>query len=173
MLPGENGQIVVLGHSAPPGWPHIKHDWVFKDISKLQTGDQIILYFNNKQYIYNVISKDIINKVDFLVDRTVGGQVTVDYSVSSSNDSILTSNNLTNTIIGTSILETSPYSSIPLESFQERLWHPIYMWAEGECIQLNIYMNDTQMRNLDLVSFSDFVLHAMTFYTQPTSSRLQ
>ncbi len=62
VLPGENGQIVVLGHSAPPGWPHIKHDWVFTDISKLQTGDQIILYFNNKQYIYNVISKDIIKQ---------------------------------------------------------------------------------------------------------------
>ena len=91
------------------------------------------------------------------------------------NYSILSSNALTNTITGTSILETSPYNSIPLEAFQERLWHPIYLWAEGECIQLNIYMSDQQIRDLDtsLAAFSNFTLHAMTFYTQKTSSRLQ
>ena len=29
VLPGQEGQIVVLGHSAPPNWPKIKYDWVF------------------------------------------------------------------------------------------------------------------------------------------------
>jgi hypothetical protein len=116
-----------------------------------------------------------INKVDFLVDRTPSGQVTIDYSVSSSNESILTSNQVTNTLTGSSVLETSPYDLVPLEQFQDRLWHPVYLWAEGECIQLNIYMSDEQIRDLtnSLAAFSDFTLHAMTFYTQPTSSRLQ
>ena len=62
VLPGEAGQIVVLGHSAPPNWPHIKHDWVFSDINNLNMNDQIILYFNNKQYIYLVKKKNIIQK---------------------------------------------------------------------------------------------------------------
>ncbi len=60
VLPGENGQIVILGHSAPPNWPHIKYDWVFSDIEKLNSGDQIILYFNNTKYTYIVKTKNII-----------------------------------------------------------------------------------------------------------------
>ena len=44
--------------------------------------------------------------------------------------------------------------------------------AEGECVQLNIYMTDTQLRDAS-IAWSNFVLHAMTFYTQRTSSRLQ
>src|SRR3989344_1487238 len=43
VLPGESGQIVVLGHSAPPNWPKIKYDWVFSEINNLNMGDQIII----------------------------------------------------------------------------------------------------------------------------------
>lgn len=60
VLPGQSGQIVILGHSAPPNWPHIKHDYVFSDINNLATGDQIILYFNNTKYTYYVKDKKII-----------------------------------------------------------------------------------------------------------------
>ena len=60
--PGQNGQSIILGHSAPPNWPHIKHDWVFSEINSLNMGDQIILYYQNKQYSYRVIKKEIIDK---------------------------------------------------------------------------------------------------------------
>jgi LPXTG-site transpeptidase (sortase) family protein len=60
VLPAEKGQIVILGHSAPPNWPHIKHDYIFSDINNLTIGDQIILYFNNTQYTYLVTQKNII-----------------------------------------------------------------------------------------------------------------
>lgn len=62
VLPGEKGQIIILGHSAPPNWPHIKHDWVFTDIEDLNVGEQIILYFNNTQYTYRIIDKKVIQK---------------------------------------------------------------------------------------------------------------
>lgn len=62
VLPGQNGQIVVLGHSAPPNWPRVKHDWVFSDIESLKVGDQIVIFFNNRQYTYRVIEKSIIKK---------------------------------------------------------------------------------------------------------------
>ena len=58
--PGQAGQIVILGHSAPPGWPTIKHDWVFTDLDKLVAGDQILIDLNNKQYTYIVKNKKII-----------------------------------------------------------------------------------------------------------------
>lgn len=60
--PGNDGQTIILGHSAPPGWPKIKHDWVFTDINNLTPGDQIIVYFNNAKYVYRVTSKKIIKK---------------------------------------------------------------------------------------------------------------
>ncbi len=60
VFPGENGQMVILGHSAPPNWPHIKHDWVFSNIENLNAGDAIVLYFDNHQYTYVVVDKAII-----------------------------------------------------------------------------------------------------------------
>ena len=117
-----------------------------------------------------------INKVDFLVDKTVNGEVTVDYYVSSSDESSL-QDAVSGALMGTCVLETSPYPLLPLENSQSRLWHPMYPQANGECIQLNIYMKDafdlidSQIRNPD-IAFSDFQLNAMTFYTQKTG-RLQ
>jgi LPXTG-site transpeptidase (sortase) family protein len=62
VYPGETGQIIILGHSAPPGWPKIKHDWVFTNIDKLVAGDIIYIDLNNKQYTYKVIKTTIIKK---------------------------------------------------------------------------------------------------------------
>ena len=76
VYPGETGQIIILGHSAPPGWPTIKHDWVFTDLQKLSPGDSVMIDLNNKQYTYIVKSKDIIKR---------GGDVPTDSSISDNN----------------------------------------------------------------------------------------
>ena len=60
VLPGQIGQIVVLGHSAPPNWPKIKYDWIFSDLNNLKYGDKIHLYFDNKEYTYSVREKKIL-----------------------------------------------------------------------------------------------------------------
>jgi LPXTG-site transpeptidase (sortase) family protein len=60
VLPGQAGQAIILGHSAPPGWPKTKHDWVFTDLEKLTVGDLILVDLNNKQYTYIVKQKTII-----------------------------------------------------------------------------------------------------------------
>ncbi|MCX6719899.1 MAG: class E sortase [Candidatus Staskawiczbacteria bacterium] len=62
VYPGQNGQIIILGHSAPPGWPKIKHDWVFTNLEKIGVGDEILIDLNNKQYTYVVKQKDIIKR---------------------------------------------------------------------------------------------------------------
>ena len=61
-MPGEQGQTIVLGHSAPANWPKIKYDWVFSRLNELNKGDQIILNYNNQKYIYSVIRKVFLNK---------------------------------------------------------------------------------------------------------------
>jgi len=62
VYPGQIGQAIILGHSAPEGWPQIKHDWVFTDLEKLTTGDIILIDLNNKQYKYIVKQKTIIQR---------------------------------------------------------------------------------------------------------------
>ncbi len=126
-----------------------------------------------------------LSRVDFLVDKTDNGAVTADYLVSSTQISLVSEGlgNLASPgpLPGNSTLETSPYELSNLERFQQRLWHPIYMWSEGECVQLQIFMSTNQMFgysvNLDgsanYVALNDFELHAMVFYVTPTSSRMQ
>ncbi|OGZ77110.1 MAG: hypothetical protein A2280_01125 [Candidatus Staskawiczbacteria bacterium RIFOXYA12_FULL_37_10] len=60
VYPGQIGQMVILGHSAPEGWPKIKHDWVFSDLGDLNHGDEVLISLNNKQYTYAVKQKTII-----------------------------------------------------------------------------------------------------------------
>lgn len=60
--PTEIGQITILGHSAPPGWPKIKNDTVFSELEKLNIGDEIYLNLNNKRYTYIVKDKKVIDK---------------------------------------------------------------------------------------------------------------
>ena len=117
-----------------------------------------------------------IGKLDFLVDRTTVGQVVVDYFPSSSDVSPISNqavNNVNNTVMGTGILETSPYpvSQIPLEQNQDRLWHSIYLQVDGECIQLRIHENDTQLRST-LIQNTDFQMHAIVLHAS-SIGRLQ
>lgn len=125
---------------------------------------------------YNFYAQDgcnaSINKIDFLVDKTSGGEITIDYYIASSGISSLKGGQATGALLGSGVLETSPYALIPLESAQTRLWHPVYPMSDGEYIQLNIYMTDDQLRNPD-IAFADFELHAMLFMATRTSSRLQ
>jgi len=62
VLPGKQGQIVILGHSAPRGWPKIKYDWAFNDLDKLSPGDSVFVDLNNQQYEYRVRETMIINR---------------------------------------------------------------------------------------------------------------
>lgn len=61
-LPGEKGETILLGHSAPANWPKIKFDWIFNDLSKLEPGDIITVYFDGKKYEYKVIKNNIIGR---------------------------------------------------------------------------------------------------------------
>ena len=61
-LPGEKGQTVILGHSAPPDWPKIKYDWIFSRIGDLAQGDEILLSFEGQKYVFVVVGKTILKR---------------------------------------------------------------------------------------------------------------
>ncbi len=113
-----------------------------------------------------------VQRVDFLVDRTDSGEFTVDYMMSTSSQGVLEDAELNGSLLGSGVVETTPYDLYPSELKQDRLWHPAYLMAEGQAVQLHIYLSDTQMRNLSIAT-SPFQVHAMTFFAQPTTSRLQ
>lgn len=112
-----------------------------------------------------------LHKIDFAVQRTISGQITIDYWPSSTKVSMLQSD--TGAIMGTGVLETSPYSPVfyPLEQVQTRLWHPIYFQTDGECIQLNIYLSDIQISNPN-IAWEDLEIEAMILFTERTTDRL-
>ncbi len=113
-------------------------------------------------------------KIDFGVEKTESGQLTVDYYPNDSSYSMVQNGQATGAIMGTSVLETSPYDPTlyPFEQEQNRLWHPVYFQTEGECIQIFMYMVDSQMVVPD-ISLSPFQLEGMVLHTMQVSTRLE
>ncbi len=60
--PGEQGQTLILGHSAPLNWPKIKYDSVFSRLNDLQSGDEIFIYYNCQKITYNVVQKYFLDR---------------------------------------------------------------------------------------------------------------
>lgn len=116
---------------------------------------------------YNFFVKEGVNlevtNVDFYVDKTTNGEVSVDYYASSSD-----------AVLGTQVLETKPYDPTyaPLEQSQERLWHRIYLDSEGNTYSIRLYLNNEQMIN-ENIAWSDITIHAIMFDANKTSARLQ
>ena len=115
---------------------------------------------------WNPFAKDgrnfTLNRIEFNVDRTDSGALVVDYYPSFTNISLI---NLANT--SNNVLKTSPYAIYPLEASQDQLWHPVYFNANGQTVQINLYMSDAQMQDPD-VALEDIQIHAMILYVQPT-----
>jgi len=68
-LPSEEGETIILGHTAPDNWPKINYYHVFNRLNELEKGDEIFIYFQNKEYRYQVTKKFFVPegaKVDYV-----------------------------------------------------------------------------------------------------------
>jgi len=142
-----------------------------------------------KQYnFYTPDDRNIfIPKIDFLVDRTNIGEILADYFVSSTSLSITSEGlgTLANPgpLTGSNVLDTHPYNPAlaPLEQLQDRLWHPVYFYGDGTCVQFELLFGPEQMfgyvvnadGTINYIALEDFQLHAMIIHAQRTASRLQ
>ncbi len=59
---GKTGQTILMGHSAPPNWPEIKHDTIFSRLAELGQDDKIIVVYDDKTYTYSFSNSEIIPK---------------------------------------------------------------------------------------------------------------
>ncbi len=111
-------------------------------------------------------------KIDFCVLKTQSGQITVDYYPSGTNLSMVEAADATLMIMGTNVLETSPFALYPLEQEQIRLWHPVYFQTDGDFVQIALYFTDAQIRT-NAIAFSAFEIEGIILHTQPTRARLE
>lgn len=128
-----------------------------------------------------------VSRVDFMVDTTASlaqSQLDVNFFVSTSVRPLLQDGLSNNTIMGTGTLDTFPYPTVPFEQDTTRVVHPVYFWADGEFVQLELTMNEVQMTKVVTVTdggitsytgptFVDFQLHFMCIHALPTSMRFQ
>ena len=68
--PGQDGSLTIIGHSAPPGWPKIRYDWVFSKLGELEVNDQILINFEKRQYRYQVTKKIFLEKGQLIPEET-------------------------------------------------------------------------------------------------------
>lgn len=53
-LPGDNGNVVITGHSSYYAWDSGRFKDVFALLHDVKMGDKIVIYFNQKKFIYEV-----------------------------------------------------------------------------------------------------------------------
>ncbi|HSX42052.1 MAG TPA: sortase [Candidatus Saccharimonadales bacterium] len=66
-LPGQTGNMVLVGHSSNFPWIHSQYNTVFALVDKLSAGDQIIVPFHAQKYVYEVTSSKIVKPTDLAV----------------------------------------------------------------------------------------------------------
>ena len=104
--------------------------------------------------------------IDFLLDRTEDGEVSVDYFIDSTSGTSIQDQVGSGTLLGNNTLFTRPEDNNPYQPNQVRIWHRYYLQTQGQFIQIKIFMDDEQMRDSD-ISESDFVLDGMILYVEP------
>jgi hypothetical protein len=104
--------------------------------------------------------------IDFLMQRTVNGEVSLDYYLDSSFGQSIQDQILGDVLLGNNVLYTKPETDVNYQDQQSRIWHRYYILLNGEFIQIRFFMNDTQMRDLN-ISREEFVLEAILIYVIP------
>lgn len=64
-LPGDNGNVVLTGHSSYYAWDPGRFKDVFALLHEVKMGDRIVVYFNQKKFIYEV------NKIKVVLPKDV------------------------------------------------------------------------------------------------------
>lgn len=116
---------------------------------------------------YDVGSQVRLGYVDFFLEKTEEGELTVNLFVNeNSSISINDPNSFSNEgILGDNIVLTRAenLALIPFQANQEKIWHRLFTYSLTQNFQLQLTFDDAQMSDEEINS-SDVVLHAMTLY---------
>lgn len=62
--PGEDGNVFIFGHSSNYPWVKSEYNSVFALLDQLQDGDEIIIYYFQKKYVYKVKERTVVKPGD-------------------------------------------------------------------------------------------------------------
>lgn len=104
--------------------------------------------------------------IDFLLNRTTEGELSVNYLIDTSSGDAIQDQDPSDTLLGSNVLYTKVEDNQSFQVNQQQIWHRYYIQSQSQFLQLLFFMSDTQMRDKD-ISQSDFELHAMILYAEP------
>lgn len=70
-FPGEEGNVYLFSHSTDSPWNIVRFNAVFYLLRELESGDRVIMFYQNKRYDYIVFDKKIVAPADvsYLTNR--------------------------------------------------------------------------------------------------------
>ncbi len=98
--------------------------------------------------------------IDFLLDITTKGQLTVNYLIDASKGTNVTDNTPPGTLLGNNILFTKFEQLFGDQKNSIYTWHRFYVQAAGQFIQLQLTMSEEQIKDFE-ISASGFAMQAM------------
>lgn len=66
-MPGQIGNVVIVGHSANNIFNRGKYKYVFSLLNRMQEGDTFMLHYYGQRYVYKVYSKKIVKPTEISV----------------------------------------------------------------------------------------------------------
>jgi len=63
-LPGQKGNVVITGHSSYFPWDPGRFKDVFALLHDVNEGDKIVIYYDQKRYVYEITSKEVVLPAD-------------------------------------------------------------------------------------------------------------
>lgn len=78
-FPGQDGNIFIFSHSSLNFYEANIYNSIFYLLHKLEPGDEIILYYKNQKFVYNVTDKKLVDakEVSYLKNNTTEKQLTL------------------------------------------------------------------------------------------------
>ena len=98
--------------------------------------------------------------IDFLLEVTAKGELTVDTLIDASKGTTIKDNTPAGTLLGNNILFTKFEQLFGDQKNSIYTWHRFFVQSQGQFIQLNFKMNDDQMKDFE-ISSSGFSMQAM------------
>lgn len=62
--PGEIGNLFLAGHSSAYPWSNTQYGQIFATLDKLEAGDRVIVYYNQRKFEYEIENKYLISPKD-------------------------------------------------------------------------------------------------------------
>lgn len=107
-----------------------------------------------------------IGYLDFLLDRTSDGEISVDYLLDSTSGTSVQDQVASGQLLGSNVVYTRPEDGATYQPNQVYIWHRYYIQTESQFLQIRIFLSDVQMRDED-ISETWFQLQSMILYAEP------